>query len=358
MAIFKESWILTTSEGFKLIRSNIEKVVDELNLDPTVDSIVEALGFVETKVTRPDGQITSLKGVLDLENIWELDELPLLADEEGPSKGYELKRYGGKHAMSKAVMKWLEKAQTSDTIPSEVKDEIEKIATKITRLSARAKKARNFLATRLFTEGFSVTASEWPGSPTPYGQPLFSDVHPVWTTGTTQSNVMANGERLLTQVNLNTAIAKLRGMKDGNGTTVGFAARSYTLIVGPELEKTARTILNEMSGQAAMVNDVMVTNDVTVSIYQTDWFKINLMVLPTLGQPSVGWTIGTGKEWFLLNHELASELEAFRFISLYEAEISSYTDDNNKATYIDVDSSFTCDFYNPEVIVGSTWINV
>lgn len=142
-------------------------------------------------------------------------------------------------------------------------------------------------------------------------------------------------------------------MKDGNGTKIGFAASSYTLIVGSALEATARKILNDGSNFAAQVDDVAVNNDVTLSVFQWDGFKINLMVLPTLGQPSKGGTVGTDTQWFVLNHELAAEMEAFRFIPLYEAEIDSYTDDASKVAYIDIDMSFTVDHYNPEVIVGS-----
>jgi hypothetical protein len=57
--------------------------------------------------------------------------------------------------MSRAVVTWLQKAQSDSTIPQEVKDEIQKIATKLARLSARNKKARNFLVTKIFTEGFT-----------------------------------------------------------------------------------------------------------------------------------------------------------------------------------------------------------
>ena len=356
MAIFKDTWLLTTDEGFKLIRSNIEKIVDELQLDPTVDWLADALGFINTPVTRPDWKITTLKWVLDLEELWELDELPLLGDEEGPEKGYELKRFWGKYAMSRAVVTWLQKAQSDSTIPQEVKDEIQKIATKLARLSARNKKARNFLVTKIFTEGFTKLKAFWPGSSTPYGNPLFFNAHPIGTTWTTQSNIMEGADAILSQVNLLKAIEKARGMKDGNGTTVGFAARSYTLLIGPKQEALARKILNDDGKQAAFVADVAVNNDITISIFQLDGFKINLMVMPTLGQPSINGTIGTGNEWFVLNHELAAELEAFRFIPLYEAIIDSYVDNNNKATYIDIDTSFTADFYNPEVVIGSKWV--
>jgi hypothetical protein len=108
-----------------------------------------------------------------------------------------------------------------------------------------------------------------------------------------------------------------------------------------------------MAGEASAVGDVAINNDITMNIFTVEWFKINLLVLPTLGQPSVDWQVGTGDEWFLLNHELANDLEAFRFIPFYEAVIDSYVDNNNKATYIDIDISYTYDFYNPEVVIGS-----
>lgn len=351
--IFSNDWLLTTVDGFKLIKSNIVKITDELTLDPTLDWVAEALGFIYTNVDRPDGEIISLKGVLDLESIGELDEFPLLADEEGPGKWYKMQRFAGKHIMSKEASKWLMKAQTADTLPATVKEEIGKLANKIVRLPARAKKARNFLATRVLIEWFTNTKPYGPGSSTPYGQPLFSASHPVGSTWETQSNILTGAARVLNQVNLLSGIELLRGMKDGNGTIVGFSASSYTLIVWPKGEANARKILNDNKEVASQVADVAVNNDITMSVFQMDGFKVNLMVLATMGQPSIQWTVGTGNEWFLLNQEMAREIEAFRFIPLYEAEIDSYKDDTNKTTVIDIDMSFTMDFYNPEVIVGS-----
>ncbi len=353
MARFSDNWLLTTVEGFKLIRSNILKVVDEMNIDPTLDGVAEALGFVNTPVDRPDWEITSLKGVLDLESIGELDEIPLLGDEEGPSKGFKTQRFAWAHTMSRAATEWLMKATSASTLPTEVKMEIQKIANKMARLSARVKKARNFLATRVLIEGFNNANAYGPGSSTPYGNPLFFNAHPVGETGEVQSNIMEGTDRVLNQVNLEKAIEKARGMKDGNGTIVGFAASAYTLIVGPEGEANARKILNDGKEVASQVADVAISNDITVSIFQMNGFKVNLMVLPTLGQPSVKGKVGSGNEWFLLNTELSRELEAFRFIPLYEAKIDSYEDKKNKATVIDIDTEFTMDFYNPEVIIGS-----
>lgn len=356
MAVFRDTGLLTTDEGFKLLRSNIEKIVNEVDLDPTLDSYAEALKFTYTPVTRPDGLMTSLKWVLDLEEIGELDELPLLGEEEWPSKGYKVQRFGGKHAISRATVEWFKKAQADSTFPSEVKDEITEISNRMVRLAKRNKKTKNFLATRVLVDGFTGTKTNWPGSKTPYGNPLFYASHPIGSTGATQSNIMTGADAPLSQVNLEKAIEKLRNMKDQLGTMVGFAAQSYTLVVWPAQEAKARKILNDGSKFAASVSDVQVNNDVTLSIFQWDWFKINLMVLPTIGQPSIKGQVGTGTEWFLLNHELATEMEAFRFIPLYEAIIDSYVDPTNKVTYIDIDTSFTCDFYNPEVIVGSQWV--
>lgn len=355
---FSNDWLLTTLDSFKLVKSNIIKVNDELNLDPTLDGVAEALGFVYTNVDRHDGEIISLKGVLDLETIGELDEFPLLEDEEGPAKWYSMTRFAGKHIISKEAHKWFMLNQTADTLPDVVKQEINKLANQMVRLPARAKKARNFFATRVFLEGFNNPNPTWPGSSTPYGNPLFFNAHPVGTTWETQSNIMEGADRTLDQVNLEKAIEKARGMKDGNGTIVGFSAPSYTLIVWPKGEANARKILNDWREVASQVADVQVNNDVTMSIFQMNGFKINLMVLPTMGQPSLAGKIGTGNEWFLLNQDWAREAEAFRFIPLYEAEIDSYVDKTNKTTVIDIDMSFTMDCYNPEVVIGSdNWAN-
>jgi phage major head subunit gpT-like protein len=81
---------------------------------------------------------------------------------------------------------------------------------------------------------------------------------------------MPNLKRVLNQANLEEAIEMLRGMKDGNGTIVGFAARSYTLIVSPKLEKTARKVLNNMAGEASAVADVAINNDITMNIFTVE----------------------------------------------------------------------------------------
>jgi len=77
--------------------------------------------------------------------------------------------------MSRLVTEWFKKNQGSETLPSEVKDEIQQMATRFTRLAARNKKTKNFKVTRLLTDGFDASTSKL----SPYGQPLFSAVHPV-----------------------------------------------------------------------------------------------------------------------------------------------------------------------------------
>jgi hypothetical protein len=86
-----------------------------------------------------------------------------------------------------------------------------------------------------------------------------------------------------------------------------------------------------------------------------DGFRIELVVLETLNQPKADWTtVGSATVWFLLNRELAREMNAFKYLTLWNEEIDMYEDKSTKVLFVDVDLSFTCDHYNYECIVGST----
>jgi hypothetical protein len=54
-------------------------------------------------VEKYDGEFTSMLGAVGLEEVGEFDELPIINKEQGYSKGYRLKRYGGAVAISKPL---------------------------------------------------------------------------------------------------------------------------------------------------------------------------------------------------------------------------------------------------------------
>jgi len=351
MAGFKTDTIYSENEGAKLLQTTILRIIDEQIFSAGLDPVAESLGFVSEAVELRDGTYTSMLGTLDLPTLGEFDEFPIINKEQGFEKGYELERHGGAIAISKSLRKWIETYNGSAKVSPTVKTELSKLTNDVQRLVNAAKLTRNNKITNILANGFSVTKAFWPGSASPDGVALFGN-HIIKSTGDLQSNLI---NWALTQITLETAVDTLRNMRDGKGRKMR-RANTYTLIVASENEANARKILNDGSNFAASVSDVATGNSITGNIFKWDGFNIELLVLDTLNQPSIDGTVGSATMWFVLNKEAARELEAFRQLTLYNEEMDMYEDKKTKVLFIDVDVSFTADHYQPEVIVGSTWL--
>ena len=353
MAGFKTETIYNENEWAKLIKAEILKIIDEQVFSAGLDPVADELGFVMEAVEIPNGEYTSMLWTHWLETIGEFDEFPIINKEQGYTKGYKLDRFGGKIAISKPLRKWIEASTSSSKLDPTTKTELTKLARDVQRLVNAVKITKNERISEILTKGFSVTNAYWPGSATPDGVALFSASHVIKSTWATQSNLITWA---LSQAKLLEAIELLRTMKDGMGRKMK-RANTYTLIVPSELEAAARKILNDWSKFAAAVDGTATTNDVTLSVFQWDGFRVELLVLDTLNQPKSDWTtLGSATQWFVLNKEAARDYEAFKYLVLYNEELGMYEDNATKVLFVDVDLSFNTDVYNYEVIVGSTWL--
>ena len=351
MAEFKTASTYNQSEGWKLIAPELLKVVDEQVFSAGLDPVMESIGYTDEVLEIPQGEFSSMLGTHGLETLGEFDEYPIINKEQGYKKGYEVKRFGGRVAISKPLRKWIEASQTSAKLSPTVKSELGKLTRDVQRLINASKITRNEDCTKVLANGFTSAAAYGAGSASPDGEPLFSNSHIIKSTGATTNDNLVTGA--LTQTKLQEAIGLLRNMKDGMGRTMKRAS-SYQLIVAPAGEADARKILNDGSKFAASVGDTETNNSITENIFAWDGFRVELVVLDTLNQPSAdGSTIGSDTMWFVVNREAAKEMEAFKFLSLYNDEMTMYVDDATKVMYFDLDLSFTCDHYQPEVIVGS-----
>jgi hypothetical protein len=354
MADFKSTSIYNQNEGWKLISANILNIVDEQIFSAGIDPVMDTLGYINETLEIPNGEFTSMLGTHGLEKLGEFDEYPIINKEQGYKKGYEVQRYGSKVAISKSLRKWIDASTSSAKLDPSTKSELSKLSRDVQRLINASKITRNEVATNVFAEGFTSAAAYGAGSASPDGQPLFSNSHVIKSTGATTNDNLVSGA--LTQAKLEEAIELLRNMKDGMGRTMK-RARSYQLVVAPQGEAAARKLLNEGSKFAASVGGTETNNSITENIFTWDGFRIELVVLDTLNQPSAdGSTIGSATMWFVLNREASREMEAFKFLSLYNDEMTMYVDDATKVMYFDLDLSFTCDHYNPECVVGSTGV--
>lgn len=350
MAEFNSNTIYNENEWAKLIKAEILNILDEQVFSAGLDPVAEQLNYTMEVLEIPNGEYTSMLGVHSLGELGEFDDYPIINKEQGFTKGYKVQRRGWKIAISKPLRKWIETSTSSAKLSPTVKSELNNLARDTQRLINAVKLTKNEVATEVFTEGFSITSANGAGSMSPDGVALFSDSHIIKGTGETQSNLV-NGA--LTQTTLEAAIEKLRNMKDGTGRKMR-RANTYALYVAPENEANARRILNNGSNFAASVSDTETNNSITSNIFMWDGFRIELVVLDTLNQPKPdGSKVGTATMWFLMNKDAAREMGAFKYLTLYNEEMDMYIDNNTKVLYLDVDLSFTCDHYQPEVVVGS-----
>ena len=66
--------------------------------------------------------------------------------------------------------------------------------------------------------------------------------------------------------------------------------------------------------------------------------------------------VSNDAQWFLINSELARQIKAFRYFSLYEQEVTTWFDDDSGNFYVKLDMAFGVDHYQPECIVGNTGV--
>lgn len=318
------------------------------------EDLMSKLGFKSTRALTPDQKFSIILGAYELSDISEGQDIPDVETGKGNDKGFEIKQYGGKIGITKLFRKWIESAQTLDGADSSVKTERARLAQNILNLRRGQTKNKNIDMTSLFTLGRSEANSSWPGSATPYGEPLFSATQPYNDGASTYSNLLSTANGALNATRLQDALdghkARLRLQ---NGDRV-MTPSSYKLIVGREKAVTARQLLNTPGNQVNILSGTG-SNSANVNQFAFNGNMVEIVENPFIGYVKKdGSTVGTEDYRFLLNAEGASMASAMRMITLYDAEVNVYTNDSNNNTYVSIDLGYTVDHYGLEsFIIGS-----
>lgn len=313
-------------------------------------NLMEKLGLTYTAPLNLEETFDIMVGSWELSEIWEWENLPEIDLTKGKWKGFELKIFWGKYKVSKQFMKWVEKSETLENADSSVKKEWARIAQNIKWLERSKIKAKNKIFAQLLTKWRFSDASYWPGSLTPYGQPLFSTAHPYLEWTKTFSNYA--GALSLTVTNLKTVLWQCKNnLRLQNGDYVEIPS-TYELLVPRELEQTAREVLNDGSKFSWQNN-----NSQELNVFTFEGSRVKLTVLDTIGSyDKYGNLIWTWTQWYVYNKEWAMMAQAARYIELYSAEIEIYENNDNKNKYISIDMSCTVDHYWLESFI--VWVNI
>lgn len=306
------------------------------------------VGYVTEEVFTKDGTITSMIGPEALKEIVEGATAPIINKEQGFEKSFRIKQFARKMIVSKLLSKWIMKNQTLASADPSVQTEIRKLMEDVTFLADGAKLTLNNEGIGLLAAGFSVSKPFGAGSASPDGEALFSNSHIIKKTWGTYDN-LASG--VINEANLRAAIDLHKtDIRMGNGRRVR-TADVYTLLVPRALETLARTVLTPVGFGSGAFS----TTDMTIFDFEGN--KLRLIVSDVLGQPDDnGGTIGNDLQWFVINDGLARQIKAFRVFELYGQEVTTWFDDDTGNFYVKLDMAFGVDHYQPEVIVGSTWV--
>lgn len=358
MAHVLQTWVLSTDETYKIVGEVLQELWDETMNDPRIaEDVAGKIGFVDEPVTQKNGYFQTILGVTPAEFVSEFAEFTLDEKEFGNKKYYDVVRVYKGHGTSSEASKWIDIISANSEIPADIKKQVLNSKSESERIVKSIKLAQNNYYTRILTEGFSISSKFWPWSKTAYDKPLFATDHPVGETGATQSNLLTGADAPLTFANLLKAIELHRGMKDGLGVKVN-KANTYRLIVSRANEKLATDILSESNGFAPVTyTGTAATNNNYGNVFMRPWYKVQLVVLETLGQPNgKGGTIGTDTMWFLINEDAMAMRKAFIKFQLKELEVAYFKDDKTKASYFTAELHFGAEHMYPEVIVGSQWV--
>ncbi len=331
-----------------LLTPTLIDIVNQRIAESGYDDEFMKVGYVNEQVFTKDGTITSMIWPEALKEIVEGASAPLINKEQGFEKGFRVKVYARKMVVSKLLSKWIMKNETLASADPSVQTEIRKLMEDVTFLADGAKLTLNNEGIGVLANGFSVTQAYGKGSASPDGEALLSASHIVKKDGSTYSNLETGA---LSETTLEAAVAKHKTeIRMGNGRRVR-TADVYQLLVPRALETTARKILTADGFATGSYDPTQIT------VFDFKGNKVELIVSDVLGQPDDnGSTVGTDTNWFLLNASLARTIRAFRVFELYGQEVTTWYDDDTGNFYVKLDMAFGCDHYQPECIVGSTWV--
>lgn len=345
-------------EGAAILSPLIQEVIDTSPFNVGLEDELAKLGITMGDALTPKGEITSIVTGGFLQKIDEDAPAPLMQQIQGWTSLYQMETYATKHKVTKLFLEWLKAGARMEGNDSSVTTEILRFKDAVQQMVADSKYTVNAIATKLFTDGFSVTAPFGAGSPAGDGKALFASDHIVKKTGATFSNVIPAWS-FLTATTLEAAIQQYKTtIYSQNGRRIR-TPDIFTLLVPRALETTARKILNSGGDQAGVYAGTG-SNANLLNVFSFQGSKVRLVILDMIGEDYFGATIGGTngeKMWFLLNDEYARQTGAFRMFRLWDNEITVWKDDETDSMYTKLTTHFGMQHITGfECVLGFAWI--
>ena len=301
-----------TFEGSKdtqLFDQMITSTIENATYENMGQRIMNELYFTDTTILgekQEFGDVDPGNGLFESGELEKAKEVPMSF---GNTKGVYQKIYKGKISVTGVFYDWMKSTESLEGANTDIQAKMLEKGKEMQYLLKNGEKTKAQIVTKVITEWESSNAANWPGSLTNDGQPLFSTVHPIARTGTTQSNLVTaaigtDAEKLAA---LETAVNLLRNMRLNNGdfcpTDGGFVLK--TTIQGKLGWTRALNAEFGKSGQG--------TNSEAVNIFTVQGFDVTIEALETLTTYDTdGNIIGDATSAYLMNPKYLREYEALK----------------------------------------------
>lgn len=354
--VFFNNGISIQAWGSKLINGLITAITDETDLQMPYVETKDNLMFHEQMALSEDEKFTGIAWPLETDEISENWVKNEWSRTKLPDKGFEIIEYGEKLTTSYLMYQWIQKAQSLKWASNDIKKQWKTLATDASFLIEGTMMRMTMEMLRVYTKGFGTpTASEWPGSPTPKGNPLFSINHTSRNGALTWRNMGTTGfiNEALTladgKARIQNALAVMRTvMRLENGEQVA-RPKAYDLLVSSDRYEIAGEVLNINNRGKITEFAQEGSNSSKQNVFNFEGARINLVELPKLGDiDKHGNSIGASTNWFLRNPLYVNKTKCFKMIKLYSPFVKNYKNEDTDAQIVDIRIGYAVDHYGAE----------
>lgn len=316
--------------------------------------LLDKLGFTSTRPLNPNEKFSIEIGAYELDEMTEGQLIPEVDVGKGRDKGYKAVPFGGKISLSRIMKEWLGTTQTLKDADSSVQTTFRKFKSDVQRLRRGSMKSMNTYATRIYTDGYSNTAANWPGSLTPYGQFLWDTDQPYGqgAGAGTFRNVLGGSYGTLNSAFSTTNLQYMLDMHKAelrlqNGDRVD-SPSSYKLLTSRVNAVTVREVLNT-AGNSAGVYSGAANNSAELNTFNFNGNKVEIVEVPDLGRTKKdGSVVGADTHYYLVNTDAARQAMALRVLPIIRNEVDMWYEENTKTTYVSLYDYYAMDHYGFE----------
>lgn len=357
-------WLVSfNGGGYPLLDATIIKTINYDNLMPDHKQYASLLGFKFPPMLNPDQKYSAKSAPTGMKWMSE-SGMPNLKDKKfSPKKWIYQRKIWDKYEATELFTEWAMKATNIAGAPDGVQAELLLTAENVRDLALSYDIALAEEMTKVQAKWFSITSSEWPGSPAQndwlslfnanhtYGvswTPIYGTYSNLTTSSATSfdpnnTSDIAEGIRVLQDL-----IDKLKTVKDNNGKFIKMPSQ-FNLECSRVRSPFWRAVLNNNSKFSGTGNNAMKENQ-----FLFDWNKVELIEVELLGQvDSDGIEIGHNDYVFLKNKEGLEQIEWLKAFRITPLKIKTYVSDETEVITTKGTGYIGVDHYGAEKFISA-----